>query len=317
MKNQSHVRSIPGPQRTLRRLLPGLLAVVAILGPVMSSEADVVRRMRVLKHAPGNAWCPFRGQHDLWFVATTGEAKIIFGTSPDPLNPQGTTVLLDDLNIVEDTAFEENFKFDSTHSCWALGGAPSFDPGTGNSSAIVFSELFFDVNGWTLVNASGEQGQDRSGGPALRLGLDPLSPSRATVNVTGLTPGTRYFVTGWSNDGDLTVTIDTPRPPAFFLQNGRFRLEARHDGAKAAGGTVLTEKSAVLWFRDSLKTELVVNVADRCADLGTFHVIVGGTTSTQVSLAITDLQTGRRVSYQNRQGARFQNRDDKTTFRCQ
>lgn len=317
MRNPSYVQSVPGPQRTLRRLLPGLLAVAAILGPVLSSEADVVRRMRIFKHSPTGAWCPFRGQHDLWFVATTGEAKIIFATSPDPLNPQGTTVLLDDLYVVEDTAFEENFKFDSTHSCWALGGAPSFDPGTANSAAIVFSELFFDVNGWTLVNARDEQGQDRSGGPALRLGVDPLSPSRATVNVTGLTPGTRYFVTGWSNDGDLTVTVDTPRPPAFFLQNGRFRLELRHDGTQLAGGEVVSDRSAAFWFRDPLKTELIVNVVDRCQDRGTYFVQVGGTVATQASIVITDLRNGKKVSYKNKQGERFQPKIDQTTFRCQ
>lgn len=307
-------RNVSEPRGKGRRLFPGLLAFAALLGMAGSADADVVLRKRVVRHFPSNAWCPFRGQHDLWFVATTGEAKITFGTSPDPGDPDGHTVLLDKLYLVEDTAFEESFRSDPSVGCWADGGAPFFHPESASSSAIAFVEEFFDVDGWTLVNAVGEQ--DGLGEPALRLGVDPLSPARATVTATGLTPGTRYFVTGWSSDGDLTVTVDTPRPPALFLQNGRFRLEVRHDGSRPAGGAALTEKSAVFWLRDSLKTELIVNVSDRCQDLGTYHVIVGGTTTTRVSIAITDVQTGRAVSYQNPQGTRFQTRDDRRTFRC-
>lgn len=316
MRDPSHLPGVPGRQRRRRWLLI-LLAVVALFGPAVSSEADVVLRKRVIRHFPNDLWCPMRGQYDLWFVAATSKATLSITASAGDFD--GGSVSVDDVQVVEDWAFAEGFRADlNDYECWdSVGGAPFFHA-YGDNPAVPFSESFDDESGWTLVNAT-------IAGGTLNLGIDPDSPVEARVTLTGLKPGTRYFVVGrssWSfgpefqGNAGFTVTIDNPRPPALFLQNGRFKLEARYDGPQLAGGQVLTEKSAVLWFRDPLKTELIVNVNDRCQDKGKYHVQVGGTTATRMSIVITDLQTGKSVRYENRQGARFQTKIDEKTFQC-
>jgi hypothetical protein len=276
-----------------------------------SSDADVVLRKRVVRHFPTGKGCPFRAQYDLWFVATTSEARLIFERSADPpgSDPEENTAI-GSLYVVDEGEFERNYRSAASEEepCWEFEGLegyfPYYQPGDDTSEALEDAS----PEQWTLVNASL--------GGGVTLGLDPLQSARATVRVTGLTPGRKYFVAGWSNGGGFTVAVDTPRPAAFFLQNGRFKLELVHDGTQPAGGKVVSEQSAVFWFRDPLKTELIINVTDRCQDRGKYHVQVGGTTATRVSIVITDLQNGRTVRYQNRQGTRFQPKLDQTTFGC-
>ena len=306
MRNLPLLRSVPGPRRQWRRLLPGLLLVPALLGPVMSSEADVALRRRVIAHFPDQSWCPFERGYDFSFVATTNKADLIFEALAGDLE---SAVEVDDVSVVGEDVFARGFQFWGNLECDWFEGAPYFKT---ESTTGFFNETFDSGAGWSLVNA------EISGG-ILRLGVDPTSRTAARATVTGLVPGARYYVTGWSSwelFGEVTVKVDLPRPSEFLLQNGRFKLELRHDGPELAGGEVVSDRSAVFWFRDPLKTELIVNVVDRCQDKGTYFAQVGGTVATQASIVITDLQTGKKVSYKNKQGERFQTKIDQTTFRC-
>lgn len=296
--------------RSLR--LPGLVILLVFLGAARNAGADKIGGKRILRHFPNAAVCPFRGQYDLWFVATTGQATIIF----DELVNDGQPLHIDRIYVaqIDEDVFAENFRADPNDAdCWdTLGDAPRFDPLLANGP-VVFTDLFDSNSGWSLTNA-------QIAGGFLQLG--PATPARAARTITGLVPGKRYYVLGWSTDwadaGEgVTVTIDAPRPAAFFLHDGRFRLEVRYGPSQQlAGGQVLTAKSAAFWFGDPAKVELVASVADRCADADRFWLFVGGTTTVLTRVTVIDTATGRRVTYQNPKNVPFQTRIDKTTFRC-
>lgn len=308
------MRLLPAAPRRLRprRLLLSLAALLVLFGAARSAGADKIGGKRILRHFPNAAVCPFRGQYDLWFVATTGQATIIF----DELVNDGQPLQIDRIYVaqIDEAVFAENFRADPNDAdCWdTLGDAPRFDPLLANGP-VVFTDLFDSNSGWSLTNA-------QVAGGFLQLG--PGTPARAARTITGLVPGKRYYVLGWSTDwadaGEgVTVTVDAPRPAAFFLQNGRFRLEVRYGPSQQlAGGEVLTAKSAAFWFGDPAKVELIVNLAERCAIDGRFWLMVGGTTSALARVTVIDTATGRRVTYQNPKNVVFQTRIDKTTFRC-
>jgi hypothetical protein len=299
-------------KRPLALLLVGLSL---FLGIAVDSHADVVMRRRVVRHFPDNLSCPFRSQYDLWFIATAPTATVFFKTLPSTSSSEGTTLKISDLHVAEESKFAGSFRAEPSESqCWdSIGGAPYFHSDGPGSSDIVLP--LDSATGWALVNAQVEN-------QVLRLGTEPLQQSQASFKVSGLTPGKKYFVTGWSNwdlgGSEFNVEVDTPRPAAVFLQLGRFKLEIRYDPAQAlAGGEARTERSAVFWFRDPLKLELIVNVVDRCSDARTYWVTVGGTTGAEARIKITDQITGKSVTYQNRSGQRFKTVVDQTTFRCQ
>jgi hypothetical protein len=305
-------RDSHAPSRRWRHLVVLLLASAFALGTAADSQADVVLRRRVVRHVPDDATCPFRAGYDLWFYATAATAKITFKGSPT--SSQGTTLELSDLHVVEEQTFEANFRADpfDDEECYSDGGAPAFQS-SGPSSSDIFLPLG-NVSGWTGFNA-------QLASNALRLGIQPLQASQASYTVSGLTPGLRYFVTGWSNWTDGTgfdVEVDLPRPSAVFLQSGRFKLEVRFDRTQEiAGGGTFSGRSAAFWFRDPLKLELVINVVDRCSDAGTFFVTLAGTTAAEAKITITDQRTGKRLTVQNPAGQRFKPLADQTTFRCQ
>ena len=304
------LRNSRAPSRG-RHLIVLLLAFTFALVTAAESHADVIRK-HVIRHVPDDATCPFRAGYDLWFIATAATAKITFKTSP--ASNQGTALELRDLHVAEEREFEANFRADpfDDEECYSDGGAPAFQSSGPSSSDIVLP--LGNALGWTVFNA-------QVAGNALDLGLVPLQPSQASYTVSGLTPGLRYFVTGWSNWTDGTgfdIEIDTPRPAAIFLQSGRFKLEVRYDSTQElAGGGTFSGRSAAFWLRDPLKLELIINVVDRCADAGTFFVTLAGTTAAEAKITITDQRTRKKLTVQNRSGQRIQTVVDQTTFRCQ
>jgi hypothetical protein len=289
-----------------------LLAFACALVTAADSRADVVLRRQVLRHFPDNATCPFRAGYDLFFVATAATAKITFKASPT--SSEGTKLELSDLHVAEEHEFEASYRGDTfDQDCWfSQGGAPSFHSSGPSSSDIVLP--LGSASGWTGFNA-------QVGSNILSLGIQPLQASQASFTVSGLKPGARYFVTGWSNWTDgagFDVEVDTPRPAAVFLQANRFKLEVRYDPTQElAGGGALSGRSAAFWFRDPLKLELIINVVDRCADARTFWVTLGGTTAAEATITITDQRTGKKLTVQNRSGQRFKPLLDQATFRCQ
>jgi len=110
-----------------------------------------------------------------------------------------------------------------------------------------------------------------------------------------------------------------PSATALCLTGGRFRVEATWATAAGTSGPAtaepLTDDSGRFWFFQERNTELVVKVHDACVPpFDRFWVFAAGLTDVEVTLTVTDTQTGTVRTYFNPQGTEFTPRLDTSAF---
>lgn len=91
--------------------------------------------------------------------------------------------------------------------------------------------------------------------------------------------------------------------PDVLCLGGRFAVEAKWataGGGRGAGFAVpLGRDSGRFWFFDAENPELVVKVVDACGEFDRFWVFASGLTNVEVTLEVTDTETGRIRLYHN------------------
>jgi hypothetical protein len=218
----------------------------------------------------------------------------------------------------------------SNTSSQGQGGIPFLHFDELDDRGVPFLELFADPSGWSGSNAAFDPDPNHSAPDepsfdlfsaqtgSLLLGFSSGGPAQASVSLTGLVPGHRYVVTGWSNRGDFEVRINTPPPPALNVVGGRFKIEVRWDVSnRIASGELLTDQTAGFWFNTPNTVEMIVSATNHCTPTGgTFWLLLGGTTAQRLRITVTDQQTGIRKTYSNGAQTRLAPVVDKTTFRC-
>lgn len=134
---------------------------------------------------------------------------------------------------------------------------------------------------------------------------DTLGLGGITWNLTGSTPSS------------TTCTADSQ---TLCLENGRFMVTATWQTRNGASGNAqvvpLTSDTGYLWFFNSVNVEVVVKVLDACAVNSKFWVFAGGLTNVQVTMRVTDTQTGATNVYINPQNTPFQPLQDTSAFAC-
>ena len=121
---------------------------------------------------------------------------------------------------------------------------------------------------------------------------------------------------GIISDEDLELTEITPPPcrpddTTHCLSNGRFRVVAEFEtasGESGDGNAILpSSDSGEFFFFDAGNTELLVKVLDTCADpqFHAFWVFVAGLTDVEVTVTVTDTQSGQVKVYGNELGEAF------------
>jgi membrane-associated phospholipid phosphatase len=111
----------------------------------------------------------------------------------------------------------------------------------------------------------------------------------------------------------------TPSATALCLTGDRFRVEATWATAAGTAGPAnaeqLTDDSGRFWFFQENNTELVAKVHDACVPpFDRFWVFSAGLTDVEVTLTVTDTQTGTVRTYFNPQGTEFAPRLDTSAF---
>ena len=109
-----------------------------------------------------------------------------------------------------------------------------------------------------------------------------------------------------------------PTDTAMCLNNNRFKVEAHwrtNDGAEGGAKVIkLTPDTGYLWFFNSAKVETVVKVLSACSLNQRYWVFAGGLTNVEVTLTVTDTETGTVKTYTNPQGTAFQPIQDTSAF---
>ena len=184
----------------------------------------------------------------------------------------------------------------------------TLDPSTGAflttvSTAKYFGALAVRSDG-TLFGSTGDEHEIYT--------IDPVSGALTLVGDTGLN-----FV------GSLAFRSAPSGPCApgahnLCLNNERFSVSARWrttDGSSGEATAVpLTADSGYFWFFNSANIEVVVKLLNACSIGGHYWVFAAGLTNVEVTLAVTDTETGARKSYLNQLGTAFQPIQDTSAF---
>jgi len=101
------------------------------------------------------------------------------------------------------------------------------------------------------------------------------------------------------------------------LNGGHFQVTAEWRSLTASGvGTAvsLTSDSGYFWFFDAANVEVLVKALNDCGFNSRYWVFSAGLTDVEVTLRVTDIQTGTLKTYGNPRGTAFQPIQDTSTF---
>jgi hypothetical protein len=110
-----------------------------------------------------------------------------------------------------------------------------------------------------------------------------------------------------------------PDATTLCFMAGRFKVTATFDAGHGNAGdahAVPVGDSGLLWFFSSSNIEVALKVLDGCALGGHFWFFAGGLTDVQVTLLVTDTQTGATRTYHNPLGTAFAPIQDTSAFSC-
>lgn len=143
-------------------------------------------------------------------------------------------------------------------------------------------------------------------------------------NPIGLGDVTYYLVLGGAAPGDYTLQISEVPPDtcsntttACLGTGSRFRVQAVWTASGTSGQALaipMTTDTAYLWFFSSGNVEMVVKVLDARVINNKFWVFAGGLTNVDVTLTVTDTQTGTVMTYRNLANTAFQPIQDTAAF---
>jgi streptogramin lyase len=132
--------------------------------------------------------------------------------------------------------------------------------------------------------------------------------------------GAIWFTENGKNKiGRLSIGPFTCEPDAttMCLNGGRFRVTAEWRSLTASGaGTAvpLTSDSGYFWFFSASNVEVLVKALDGCGFNSRYWVFAAGLTDVEVTLRVTDTQTGALRTYVNPQGTAFQPIQETSAF---
>ncbi|HYX25050.1 MAG TPA: hypothetical protein VFC23_12920 [Thermoanaerobaculia bacterium] len=132
---------------------------------------------------------------------------------------------------------------------------------------------------------------------------------------------------GGSFQASYDDVILEPHPPGgcipdartLCFASGRFKVTATFDTGNGNAGQaqgVPAGDSGLLWFFAPTNVEVALKVLDGCALGGHYWFFAGGLTNVQVTILVTDTQTGATRTYRNPLGTAFAPIQDTAAFNC-
>jgi streptogramin lyase len=137
------------------------------------------------------------------------------------------------------------------------------------------------------------------------------------VGIAAGPDGALWFTENSGKIGRITTGPCGVSPTTLCLGNGRFRITANWQSPTASGqGTpvLLTGDTGYFWFFNASNVEIVVKVLDACTLNAHKWVFAGGLTNVEVTLTVTDTQTGAVKTYINPANTAFLPIQDTAAF---
>ena len=110
-----------------------------------------------------------------------------------------------------------------------------------------------------------------------------------------------------------------PDSRTLCFAGSRFKVTATFDTGNGNAGqaqAVPAGDSGLLWFFAPSNIEVALKVLDGCALGGHYWFFAGGLTNVQVTILVTDTQTGAKRTYRNPLGTAFAPIQDTSAFSC-
>jgi hypothetical protein len=200
----------------------------------------------------------------------------------------------------------------------AIDVLPVVGPGGGSNQYLV---LEFSTN-------------QTAGAPGRLLYFNAPAVNPGVVAATGLVTPTSMVLDRASREAFVTelgtgkirrITLGgilaplpcTPGSNSICLNGGRFQVSTAWRSATAQGlGTPvgLTDTTADFWFFSADNVEVFVKVVRGCAFNNRFWVFAGGMTNVEVTVTVTDMQTGEVKTYTNPLNTPFAPIQDTSAF---
>jgi len=127
------------------------------------------------------------------------------------------------------------------------------------------------------------------------------------------------------NEYTKTITVSGATGPCVnnattvCLNGGRFAVTITWQSSTASGtGTMvpLTSDTAAVWFFTASNLEMMFKIVNGCSFNNSYWVFAGGLTNVNVTLRVTDTQTGTVKTYVNPLNTAFLPIQDTSAFRC-
>jgi hypothetical protein len=203
----------------------------------------------------------------------------------------------------------------------------SFQISAGQTITAIMSSSAFDPY-MILRNASNNTVafDERLSNDTVRIIYTAASTGTYTLYAEALYPISSGQPDTGNYNLDVTGCAGGSPPPAcgsattLCLNNNRFVITA--DWRKMSGETghgnpvALTSDTGYFWFFNSANVEMVIKVLNACAVNSHFWVFAGGLTNVEVTIHVTDTQTGAAKTYTNPLGVAFQPIQDTSAFTC-
>jgi len=187
-----------------------------------------------------------------------------------------------------------------------------FDTCQAAPAATVHFTASFAAAGTTYLWEFGD-GATASGKTATHAWSQGQYSVRLTVTLGQQTAlSTKRFEIGGTG-GTLCIADDS----RLCLAGGRFAVTVTWktpQGMGAGHAVPLTADTGTFWFFSAANLELVVKVIDACGPFGRYWVFAGGLTNVQVTVTVTDTQTGAQKSYTSAQGVPYRPLQDTAAF---
>ncbi len=167
-----------------------------------------------------------------------------------------------------------------------------------------------------------DRGEIVATGMTLAVPFGTFDDVLETEESSGLDPGdasSKFWAPGIGviRDETLELVAFAPSPcgpsdTSHCLGGGRFEVAVDYtlpDGTEGVGQAILASAdSGEFWFFDSGNTEVLVKVLDACdvAGFNSYWVFAAGLTDVELTIEVTDTQTGQMKEYDNAQGTPFQ-----------
>lgn len=268
------------------------------------------------------------GGSDLW---STGGGASIFFTKPSWQSAPGVPAdgHRDVPDVALTTAAHDGYLAYQEGQLFAFSGTSASAPSFAGLTALLVQKTGSrqgNINS-NLYQLAAKQ----YGGSGPSVFHDVKTGNNSVPGVTGFNAGTAYDMTTGLGSVDAQALLTqwpgsssgNPSPcvagaTTLCLNGGRFGVTATFDAGASGSGTAqvvpVTDDTGFLWFFSAANVEAVVKVLNGCALGGHYWVFAGGLTDVNVTITVTDSQTGAHQNYTNPQGTAFLPIQDTAAF---